>query len=141
MESGVLDKTANRNPADMVVDGVVWSETSQQYIKNTKQVSPRDYYRNLYRRYHETQSTFSATSLKLREVKLGYSFPASIFANTAVKGVNLSVVARNLFMWTKDQNYVDPEAIAYEGSSSTPGVEEMSYPTTRSIGFNINLLF
>lgn len=141
MESGVLDKTANRNPADMVVDGVVWNESGQQYVKNTKQVSARDYYRNLYRRYHETQSTFSSTFLKLREVKLGYSFPASMFAKTAVKGLNLSVVARNLFMWTKDQNYVDPEAITYEGSSSTPGVEEMSYPTTRSIGFNINLLF
>lgn len=141
MESGVLDKTANRNPEDMVVDGVVWNEASQGYVKNTKQVSPRDYYRNLYRRYHETQSTFSSTFLKLREVKLGYSFPSALFAKTAVKGVNLSVVARNLFMWTKDQNYVDPEAISYEGSSSTPGVEEMSYPTTRSIGFNVNLLF
>lgn len=141
MESGVLDKTENRNPADMVVDGVVWDEASQGYIKNTKQVSPRDYYRNLYRRYHETQSTFSATFLKVREVKLGYSFPTAMFAKTAVKGLNLSLVARNPFMWTKDQNYVDPEAITYEGASSTPGVEEMSYPSTRSIGLNINLLF
>lgn len=141
MESGVLDKTANRNPEDMVVDGVVWDESTQSYTQNTKQVSPRDYYRNLYRRYHETQSTFSATFLKLREVKLGYSLPSSLFAKKAVKGVSLSVIARNLFMWTKGQNYVDPEAITYEGASSTPGVEEMSYPSTKSIGFNINLLF
>lgn len=141
MESGVLDKTANRNPADMVIDGVVWDQSSQQYVKNTKQVSARDYYRSLYRRYHETQSTFSSTFLKLREVKLGYTFPEKLFAKTPIKSLNLSVVARNLFMWTKGQNYVDPEAITYEGASATPGVEEMSYPTTRSIGFNINLIF
>jgi hypothetical protein len=141
MESGVLDKTENRNPEDMVVDGVVWNEETNNYVKNTKQVSPRDYYRNLYRRYHETQSVFSATFVKLRELRLGYTFPAPFFAKTFVKGVNLSLVGRNLYMWTKDQDYVDPEAVTYEGASLTPGVEEMSYPSTKSIGFSVNLLF
>ena len=141
MESGVLDKTANRNPEDMVVNGVVWNEASKSYIKNTKQVSPRDYYRNLYRRFHETESTFSSTFLKLREVKLGYTLPSQWFAKSPIKNLSLSVVGRNLFMWTKGQNYVDPEAIAYEGASITPGVEEMSYPSTRSIGFSVNVQF
>lgn len=141
MESGVLDKTANRTPEEMVVNGVIWDEASQNYIQNTKQVSPRDYYRNLYRRFHETESTFSATFLKLREVKLGYTFPAQWFAKAPIKNLSLSLVGRNLFMWTKGQNYVDPEAIAYEGSSITPGVEEMSYPSTKSIGFSINVVF
>lgn len=141
MESGVLDRTANRTPEDMVVDGVVWDASSSSYIKNTKQVSPRDYYRNLYRRFHETESTFSATSLKLREVKLGYTFPSQWFSKSPIKNLSLSLVGRNLFMWTKGQNYVDPEAIAYEGSSITPGVEEMSYPSTKSIGFSVNVLF
>lgn len=141
MESGVLDRTANRTPEDMVVDGVVWDASSSSYIKNTKQVSPRDYYRNLYRRFHETESTFSATSLKLREVKLGYTFPSQWFSKSPIKNISLSLVGRNLFMWTKGQNYVDPEAIAYEGSSITPGVEEMSYPSTKSLGFSVNVLF
>ena len=111
MESGVLDKTENRNPEDMVIDGVIWDETKEEYVKNTIQVSPRDYYRNLYRRYHETQSTFSATYVKLREVKLGYQFPSKWLSKTPIKNLGLSFVARNLFMWTKDQDYVDPEAI------------------------------
>lgn len=141
MESGVLDKTANRNPEDMVVKGVIWDASSSSYIKNTKQISPRDYYRNLYRRYHETESTFSATSLKLREVKLGYTFPSQWFSKSPIKNLSLSLVGRNLFMWTKGQSYVDPEAVAYEGASITPGVEEMSYPSTKSIGFSVNVLF
>lgn len=125
----------------MVIDGVIWDETKEEYVKNTIQVSPRDYYRNLYRRYHETQSTFSATYVKLREVKLGYQFPSKWLSKTPIKNLGLSFVARNLFMWTKDQDYVDPEAITYEGASATPGVEEMSYPSTRSFGFNINVVF
>lgn len=141
MESGVLDRTENRNPEDMVIDGVIWDEEKGDYVKNTIQLSPRDYYRNLYRRYHETQSTFSATYVKLREVKLGYQFPTKWFTKTPIKNIGLSFVARNLFMWTKDQDYVDPEAITYEGASATPGVEEMSYPSTRSYGFNVNIIF
>lgn len=141
MESGVLDKTANRNPEDMVVNGVVWNEASNAYVQNTKQVSPRDYYRSLYRRYHETESTFSSTFLKLREVKLGYTFPSQWFAKSPIKNLSLSLVGRNLFMWTKGQSYVDPEAVTYEGASITPGVEEMSYPATKSIGFSVNVLF
>ncbi len=140
MESGVLDRTENRNPADMVVDGVTWDNVSNAYVQNTKQISPRDYYRNLYRRFHETQSTFDATFVKLREVKLGYTLPRPLFNNT-IKRVDVSVVGRNLWMWTKDQNYVDPEAVTYEGTMITPGVEEMSYPSVRSVGLNINLTF
>lgn len=140
MESGVLDKTAYRTD-HMVVDGEVWDEASQTYVPNTKVVSPRDYYRNLYRRYHETQLTFSATYVKLREVKLGYQFPSNWFVRTPIKNLGLSFVGRNLFMWTKGQKYVDPETIAYEGNSSTPGVDEMSYPSMRSFGFNVNVVF
>lgn len=141
MESGVLDKTENRNPEDMVIEGVYLDPQTQQYVQNTKQVSARDYYRSLYRRFHETQSTFSSTFVKLREVKLGYTFPKKLFKKTPISDLGVSVVGRNLFMWTKDQNYVDPEAISYEGQGMTPGVEEMSYPSTRNFGFNINISF
>ena len=141
MESGVLKDTEYRVQEGMVIDGVVWNEASGTYVENTTPVSPRDYYRNLYRRYHETQSTFSATYVKLREVKLGYQFPSRWFAKTPIKKLALSLVGRNLFMWTKGQNYVDPESIAYEGGTVTPGVEEMAYPATRSIGFNVNVVF
>lgn len=85
----------------MVVDGVVWNEESNSYVKNTKQVSARDYYRNLYRRYHETQAVFSATFVKLRELRLGYAFPARLFMKTFVKGLNLSLVGRNLYIVDK----------------------------------------
>ncbi|MDR1120562.1 MAG: SusC/RagA family TonB-linked outer membrane protein [Dysgonamonadaceae bacterium] len=140
MESGTLDKTANRNPEDMVIDGVMWDNESGVYVKNTRQISARDYYRSLYRRYHETQMTFDATFVKLREVKMGYTVPRPLF-NNAIKRADISIVGRNLWMWTKDQDYVDPESFAWQGTSITPGVEEMAYPSVRSVGININLTF
>ena len=141
MESGVLKQTEDRTPEHMVVKGECYDAATDQYVANTKQVSPRDYYRNLYRRYHETQSTFSATFLKLREVSIGYDLPKRWLSHTPIKALNLSVVGRNLWMWTKGQDMVDPEAVTYEGNSVTPGVEEMSYPTMRSLGFSVHATF
>ena len=141
MESGVLKQTEDRTPEHMVVKGECYDAATDQYVTNTKQVSPRDYYRNLYRRYHETQSTFSATFLKLREVSIGYDLPKRWLSHTPIKALNFSIVGRNLWMWTKGQDMVDPEAVTYEGNSVTPGVEEMSYPTMRSLGFSVHATF
>ena len=139
MESGVLKATEDRTPEHMVVDGEVYDESTGKYVQNTKQVSPRDYYRNLYRRFHEKQLTFSATFLKLREVSLGYTFPSGWLRNTPIKKLGIDLVARNLWMWTKGQNTVDPEVVDYKNGRITPGVEEMSYPSTRSIGFSLHV--
>lgn len=141
MESGVGKATENRNPDDMVVDGVVWNESTNSYQPNTKKVSPRDYYRNLYRRYHETQLTFDASFLKLREVSIGYSLPRSILKDTPISSASISLVGRDLLMFNKGLKEIDPEVISYEGESMTPGVEEMSYPSTRKFGIKINLSF
>lgn len=138
MESGVHADTEERSPEKMVVAGKVFDETTQSYVPNTKQVSPRDYYRNLYRRFHEQQLTFSATFLKLRELSIGYTFPSQWFKNTPIKKLSFDVVGRNLFMKTKGQDSVDPEVVDYKNGRVTPGVEEMSYPSTRSIGFSIH---
>lgn len=139
MESGVLKQTEDRDPRHMVIDGEYFDEARGAYVPNTKQVSPRDYYRNLYRRYHETQSTFSATFVKLRQLSVSYDLPKRWFRQSAIREMSLGLVARNWWMWTKSQDMVDPEAFTYEGQSVTPGVEEMSYPSTRSMGFSVNI--
>lgn len=139
MESGVLKDTEDRRPEKMVVDGKVYDKATQSYIQNTKQVSPRDYYRNLYRRFHETQLTFPATFIKLRELSLGYTFPSVWFRSTPIRQLGVDIVVRNPWMWTKGQNTVDPEVVDYKNGRITPGVEEMSYPSTRSIGFSIHV--
>jgi hypothetical protein len=94
----------------------------------------------VYRRYHETELLFDAGFVKLREVKIGYTLPRPLFNNT-IKRADIAIVGRNLWMWTKGQNYVDPESFAWQGGSITNGVEEMSYPAVRSFGLNLNLTF
>ncbi len=85
---------------------------------------------------------FDGTYAKLRELKFGYRFPNKWF-NNVVRDVHLSIVGRNLFLWTPDSNqHFDPEvATATSGGGLIPGFENMSLPSTKNVGFNLNMKF
>lgn len=142
---GNLDHTVEgRNATDpvgeIVGEGVMFDAETNSYVPNTVAIAPQDYFVNFYKREHEESSTFDATFLKLREVKLGYVVPESFFRDSFIQGVSIAIVGRNLALLT-DQHHFDPETLTYEGEQSVTGVEEMSYPSTRSFGFNININF
>ncbi|RKN77897.1 SusC/RagA family TonB-linked outer membrane protein [Ulvibacterium marinum] len=85
---------------------------------------------------------FDATFAKLRELRFGYQFPNEWFKGL-IRDVQFSIVGRNLFLWTPDSNqHFDPEvATATGGGGLIPGFENMSLPSTRSVGFNLNMKF
>jgi TonB-linked SusC/RagA family outer membrane protein len=80
--------------------------------------------------------------IKLREVALSYQLPASLFGKIPISGVTISLVGRNLLLWTpKDQNFIDPEVTTF-GNDLESGFGEFSAtPSVRSIGGNIKLVF
>ena len=83
---------------------------------------------------------YDATNIRLRELSLGYSFPQSLLAKTKVfKGIDLSLVARNLFFFYKDAPF-DPDATLSVGNNNQ-GIDVFGMPTTRNIGFNVKFTF
>lgn len=83
---------------------------------------------------------YDATNIRLRELSLGYSFPQSILEKTKVfKGIDLSLVARNLFFFYKDAPF-DPDATLSVGNT-LQGVDVFGMPSTRNIGFNVKFTF
>ena len=83
---------------------------------------------------------YDATNVRLRELTLGYSFPASILSKTKfIKGLDLTLVARNLFFLYKDAPF-DPDATLSVGNT-LQGVDVFGMPTTRNIGFNVKFTF
>ena len=83
---------------------------------------------------------YDASYIKLREANLVYSLPSSIVRKLGgVKGVDLSVFGRNLWLIKKYVPYADPEENLSSGN--VQGNQSGAYPTTRSIGFNVKLLF
>ena len=89
-----------------------------------------------------------ATALKLRELGLNYTVPASMLSKTngIVKKVQVGVVARNLWTWLpRDQsNFSDPEFRNTRPTDDANGIGIGGYlqgPPTRSFGFNLNVEF
>ncbi len=83
---------------------------------------------------------YDASFVKLREANLTYSLPRSIVAKLGgVKGVDLSVFGRNLWIIHKNLPHSDPEENLSAGNLQ--GYQSGAYPTTRSIGFNVKLVF
>jgi len=81
---------------------------------------------------------------KLREVTLGYSFPASMLGNgKLVKAVTISLVGRNLLYFAKRKDIdLDQFASGYNASDRSLGNGGVLQSMTgRRYGFNINVSF
>jgi TonB-linked SusC/RagA family outer membrane protein len=77
---------------------------------------------------------------KLRQITLGYDFTKFIPAKIPVKGLRLNLVANNVFMLKKWVDNIDPESFGYS-SDNLIGMESPGLPSTRSLGFNLNVKF
>lgn len=137
--SGQLTETENRPEEGIIADGVVniGSEETPIWEANSTAVSAESYYRQYYDRNHEENNVYEASYLKLRQVSIGYQFDLN-----PEKGqkLNLALIGRNLYAWSKIPHF-DPEQLAVQGNQFVNGVEDMSYPTSRSFGIKLGLQF
>lgn len=77
---------------------------------------------------------------KLRQITLGYDFTKLLPSTLLIKGLNLSLVANNVLMLKKWVDNIDPESFGYT-SDNLVGLESPGLPTTRGMGFNLNVKF
>jgi len=83
---------------------------------------------------------YDASFVKLRELQIGYTIPDKLFGKMPFRSVTISLVGRNLALWT-NVPHVDQEVMSYTGGTALPGIENMSIPSSRSYGFNLGLKF
>lgn len=107
---------------------------------NTTRVTLSSYGELGYARNPDKAFIYDASYVKLREVSLTYSIPGSIMNHVpGFKGIDLSLLGRNLWIIHKNLPYADPEE--GNGSGNIQGYQVGAYPTTRNIGFNVKLRF
>jgi len=126
----------------------VGTSTNPVYVENTTPVAGGDGNMNLF--YNQTYSAgkFGKLNLvdrsfvKLRELSLSYHLPKKLMAKTPISSADISVIGRNLFLWTpKSNTFVDPESTTF-GDERGLGADYGEYgatPTTRSLGFSVRL--
>jgi TonB-linked SusC/RagA family outer membrane protein len=77
---------------------------------------------------------------KLRQLSLGYDFTRILPKSLPFTGLRLDLVANNVAMLKKWVPNIDPESFGYS-SDNLIGLESTGVPTTRSMGFNLNVKF
>lgn len=99
-----------------------------------------NYYGNGFNRDNIEAATYDATYIKLRELSIGYSFDKSLVSKWSINSATLSLVGRNLLLFTKVPT-IDPETYSIRNGLFVNGFESTSIPSQRSFGLNLNLTF
>jgi TonB-linked SusC/RagA family outer membrane protein len=82
---------------------------------------------------------YSATNVRLAEASLGYFFPLKNWFNGKIKGLTVSAVGRNLFMFYNKAPF-DPESTSNTGTYYQ-GIDYFMQPSLRSVGFSARVQF
>jgi TonB-linked SusC/RagA family outer membrane protein len=140
--SGVLKSTLPGRETGIKGDGItnIGTASNPQYVPNTKSISAADYYGQYYNRANEATSIFDASYVKLRQVGLSYTMPEKLSKKIGASMVKFGIIMNNVLLFTENPN-VDPEVNAVQGRKFVYGVDDMSLPSNRSIGFNLNVNF
>jgi TonB-linked SusC/RagA family outer membrane protein len=136
--TGVLKESEAGREEGTIGVGVknIGSSDVPQYVPNDVVVPTRQfmgYYSG--RQFHEA-AVFDASYVKLREVSLTYTLPSRLFEKNFLQSVSLSLIGRNLAILFKNTTHIDPEV-----SEGRLGYNYGQLPSTRSLGFNLNVKF
>lgn len=77
------------------------------------------------------QNYFDKTFIKLRDLSISYTLPKGLCDKMKIKGAAVGFVGQNLWMWSKEFRFSDPEKVS----------AALSSPSIRYIGFNVKLDF
>lgn len=119
--------------------GLIFAGVTSDGTANTKRVSAVNFGSYGYRRNPAAAFIYDASFVKLREMNLSYDIPTKgLFRNT-IKGLQLGLYGRNLWIIKKNLPHADPE----DGLSSgnIQGHQGGVYPTTKVIGANLKIRF
>jgi len=127
--------------------GILTNEKDLKLVDNTTPSTVQNYFSNGVTGGNAVDEYFmtSRSYVKLREVTLGYSLPASLLGRSFIKGASVTLVGRNLLYFAKRKDFdIDQYASGYNFSSNSLGgtsSTDLQSPTARRYGVNINLTF
>jgi TonB-linked SusC/RagA family outer membrane protein len=122
--------------------GVITNLGQLQFVPNTTPVKyVQDYVSSFYNDPEHT--VISKTYAKLREVVIGYSLPSSFVKKLSLTKIEVSLVGRNL-LYFFNPAFKDIDVDQYPGRDQNGSVNReynLQTPTTRSFGFNLNVVY
>ena len=137
-ESATLDGSGNGARTLQYRDGgvVLDAVNSSTGAANTASMTAQEYW-GQHASIAESY-VMSQTNVRLREMSIGTNL--SIAESLGVDSMNLSLVGRNLFFFSKKADDIDPEAMLGTNIGGM-GISSGNLPSLRSIGLNVTLKF
>jgi TonB-linked SusC/RagA family outer membrane protein len=136
-----LHKNTLEGRDDLIIgEGVVNTGTTDApvYVTNTTAVAPWNYYGQLATNV-SSEFVYDASFVKLRQIIIGYNLPSGLLKGLPIQSANISLVARNVAILSKNAPNIDPEANL--NNLVGQGLELAGVPPYRSYGFNLNIKF
>ncbi len=139
--SGVLEETLVGREDGVIGDGVVNTGTADNpvYVPNTTKVPASQFYNNFFDRGNEASALYDASYVKIRQVGL-YLNCNELAQKLKMQSLKLGLIGSNLFLFTENPHF-DPELNGMQETNQVYGVEDFSYPSTRSFGLSIKTEF
>ena len=140
--TGQLAETAIGREEGVIGVGVknIGSAEAPEYVTNDVVVDAQAFMGNHHPRNINEVGIFDAGYVKLREVTFGYTLPGTLLERTNfIESVKISIVGRNLAILHRNTPHIDPEGDRYGGNLQ--GFVYGQLPSTRSVGFNLNITF
>ncbi|MFO8029634.1 MAG: hypothetical protein R6U28_07220, partial [Cyclonatronaceae bacterium] len=139
LESGNPDA----EPRGFVADGVVQVGEDDQgnpiWEQNDKAIDPQTYWENVGGLSPVTEEfVYDATYVRFRELAVSYFMPPRLTERLPIMGLEVSVIARNLFYIHKNTPGFSPAQGSFN-IGNAQGIEAFGFPETRSIGFNVSV--
>lgn len=137
--TGVLAETVVGRETGIVGDGVVNTGTATEpvYVPNATKISSEEWHKKYYSLTNNEATIFDGSYVKLREVKLSYTFSGQVFKKLPFRDLTISAVGRNLLLLRSNVPHIDPET-SYYNDGNLQGIENGQIPTTRTVGFNVS---
>lgn len=133
----------NGDRKNMVVPGVVFNTTKNEYEPNTTEVTPQNYWSYVAGNGNlgiTEANIYDASNIRVRNVQLSYNIAKSVLAGTGIQRAKIGMSVNNLWLIKSHMNGMDPESVFATGSNAT-GFENGSAPTTRTVLLNLTIGF
>ncbi len=139
--AGVAEETAENRYGTYIDDGVI-PDGEGGFMPNNVPVQSMQAFWNQYANsdLHEG-NVFSATHVKLREVRVDYTLPQRWLDATYFSSVSIGLEGRNLLLIYSEIPHIDPETGLFGSASNGQGIEWNVLPSVRSFGTNIQVRF
>lgn len=82
---------------------------------------------------------FDGSYLRIKNIELGYNFPASALVHIKMQAVRIYVSGQNVYTWSKIKQFADPEM--GQGGGGDNNARGWYYPHQQVFSFGLNLTF